>query len=119
MKFTSVNNREYEVSELENDFENAKKFENVLIGNRFLFFKRGFLKYGYVSFESLKYAFRRVMVVPIKKKEIQVDYLVIAEKRKELALIQLAGHNVAAQILEEIKAKAPDATFTCPERLKN
>lgn len=117
MKFISINNIESEKEILKNDFKNGKRYVNVYIGESFLFLKNGFNTY-YISYESLKYAFRRVMVVPMGKKEIHVDYLIIADKRKELAQIKLAGHNVAASIIEELKIKAPTACFTCPERLK-
>lgn len=118
MKFTCINSFTHDNDELKADFKCAKKYENVMLGDHFLFFKKGLFNYCYISYDSLKFAFRRVMVVPIQKKEIQVDYLVIAEKRKELALIQLAGHNIAADILEDLKEKAPNAAFVCPDRLK-
>ncbi len=118
MKYISVNNREYSREELEQDIASAKKIENIKLGEKFLFFKKGFNKTCYISYESLKCAFRRIMVVPAGKREIQVDYLVIADKRKELALIQMAGHNNAAAVMEELKLKAPDASFVCSDRLK-
>lgn len=117
MKFISINNIEKDKDELIIDFKNSQKYVNVYLGEKFLFLKTGFRTY-YISYESLKYAFRRVMVVKMGKREIHVDYLIIADKRKELASIKLAGHNTAVTIIEELKSKAPNATFTCPERIK-
>ena len=117
MKFISINNIESQIQDLNEDYKKAKKYVNVYLGDDFLFLKNGFNRY-YISYNSLKYAFRRVMVVPIGKKEIQVDYLIIADKRKELAQIKLAGRKVAIDIIEELKQKAPNANFTCPERIK-
>lgn len=118
MKYYSINGIESEKYELDQDYKNSKKYVNVYLGDKFLFLKNGFSLY-YIAFDKLKFAFRRVMVVPIGKKQISVEYLVIAEKRKELAQIKLAGHNIAIDILDELKVKAPNASFVCPERLKN
>ena len=117
MKYISINGREYSKEELDKDITGSEKFKNIKLGEKFLFFRKG-LKTYYISYESLKCAFRRIMVVPAGKREIQVDYLVIADKRKELAVIQVAGHNIAAAVMEKLKIKAPNASFVCSDRLK-
>jgi len=118
MKYISINNIESENELLNNDFKNSNKYVNVRLGETFLFIKNGF-KTFYISYETMKYVFRRVKVVNMGKREIHVDYLVIADKRKEFAEIKLAGHNIAVEIMEQLKNKAPNANFTCPERLKH
>lgn len=117
MKHISINNREYDLETIKNDYKTAKKYKNVLLGEEFLFFKNMFKTY-YISYETIKYAFRRIMAVPAGKKTIEVDYIVIADKRKELASAQIAGHVMAGEIMEELKQKAVGATFSMPERLK-
>lgn len=117
MKFISINGYEEELESLKEDYKNIKKYKNVYLGNKYLFLKNGFSLY-YIAYSSLKFAFRRVMVIPLRKKEIHVEYLIIADKRKELAQIKLAGHNIAVEILDALKEKAPNASFVCPERIK-
>ena len=118
MKYISLNNISLEKEELDNDFNNSEKLANVYIGSRILFLKNGFNLY-YITYETMKYAFRRVMVVPLFKKQIEVDYLVIADKRKELAQIKVPGHNIANSIIEKLKEKSPNTNFKCPDRIKH
>lgn len=118
MKYISLNNIQLEQETVMSEFKQAQKYSNVYIGNSVLFLKNGFSIY-YITYETLKYAFRRVMVVPLLKKQIEVDYLVIADKRKELAQIKIPGHNMANTIIERLKEKSPNTNFKCPDRIKH
>jgi len=118
MKYISINSNSADEQQLKEDFKSAQKFVNVYLGDKFLFFKNGFKRY-YIAYDTIKYAFRRVVETKMGRRVILIEHLVIAEKKTELAQVRLAGKNVALELMEALKQKAPEASFSCPDRLKH
>jgi hypothetical protein len=72
----------------------------------------------YVAYEEMTRCFRRVLLIPVAggKKNMRLETLVIADKKGDLAQIQIPGADAARALLKEIKEKAPHADFTCPDK---
>ena len=117
MIFHSLTENKRERSAVSAEFKTAKSFGVVRLGSECFFFRR-WLKIYYVAYEDMVRCFRRVLLIPVVggKKNMRLETLVIADKKGELAQIQIPGADAARSLLEEIKAKAPHVDFTCPDK---
>ena len=117
MIFCSLSESKRERSSVRAEFKGAKPIGVVRLGSECFFFRRGFKVY-YVAYEEMVRCFRRVLLIPMAggKKNMKLETLVIADKKGELAQIQIPGADAARNLLEEIKLKAPHADFTCPDK---
>lgn len=99
------------------EYKSAKVIGVVRLGSSFFFFRRGFQVF-YVAYEEMTRCFRRVLLIPVAggKKNMRLETLVIADKKGELAQIQIPGADAARALLEELKAKASHVDFTCPDK---
>ena len=94
----------------------------VVLGDTDFIFKAGFTKY-YIPYSEIKRLFRRVKVLPIKNKKtgensLQVEYVVLMNREKELAEIQLPGKKTAEDILLKVSEKNPEIETVCPRKLQ-
>lgn len=117
MIFHSLTESKRERSAVSAEFKAAKSIGVVRLGRECFFFRRWFKIY-YVAYEEMTRCFRRVLLIPVAggKKNMRLETLVIADKKGELAQIQIPGADAAKTLLEELKAKASHVDFTCPDK---
>lgn len=122
MKFYALIANTIDNAALEADYKSAREIGIIRLGEDNLFFRRRMKKY-YIAYSDIERAFRRVMSVPAKlccgKGEFIIENLVIYAEGKEVAQIQLPGTKAAKILIEEMKKKAPDTQFSCPEEKKS
>ncbi len=106
-------------SDLRAEYKEAKAYGVIRLGSSCFFFRRGFRVY-YITYTEITRAFRRVMLIPTgtKRGDMKLETFVICDAKGELAQIQIPGVEAARSLLEEMKAKAPHAEFTGPEKEK-
>lgn len=119
MKFYPVIDAQTDCADLAGQYKEAREIGKIHLGKSFFFFKSGLRTY-YISYSDVERYFRRVMMVPAKlccgKGELPVENLVVCAQGREVAQIQLPGTNAARILMEELKAKMPDAESTCPAK---
>ena len=117
MIFHSLTGNKRERNAVSAEYKNAKKIGVVRLGEKCFFFSRWFKVY-YVAYEEMTRCFRRVLLIPVAggKKNMRLETLVIADKKGELAQIQIPGADAARGLMEEIKVRAPHTDFTCPDK---
>ena len=117
MIFHSLTESKRERSTVSAEYKAAKSIGVVRLGSECFFFRRWFKIY-YVAYEEMTRCFRRVLLIPVAggKKNMRLETLVIADKKGELAQIQIPGADAAKTLLEELKAKAPHIDLACPDK---
>ena len=117
MIFHSLTENKRERSSISAEYKTAKSIGVVRLGSECFFFRRWFKIY-YVAYEEMARCFRRVLLIPVAggKKNMRLETLVIADKKGELAQIQIPGADAARGLMEEIKVRAPHTDFTCPDK---
>lgn len=117
MIFHSLTESKQERSAVSAEYKAAKSIGVVRLGSECFFFRRWFKIY-YVAYEEMTRCFRRVLLIPVAggKKNMRLETLVIADKKGELAQIQIPGADSAKTLLEELKAKAPHIDLACPDK---
>ena len=118
MKFYQAALSSIEDTVLETEYRSAHEIGVIRLGTSVLFFRVGFRHY-YIPYHEIARCFRRVMEVPAKmccgKGNFAIENLVICDKEKELAVIQLPGTKAARILMEELREKLPHALFRAPE----
>ena len=99
------------------EYKTAKTIGVIRLGETCFFFRRG-VKIYYIAYIEIVRFFRRVMLIPTgtKRGDMRMETLVICDEKGELAQIQIPGHNAAKLLMDEMKAKAPHADSTCPDK---
>lgn len=103
------------LGEMEQDYKAGREIGIVRLGASHLYFRR-MRKVYFVPYEAIRRCFRRVMLVPARlccgKGDLEVENLVLCTDEGEAAQIQLPGAKAGKILLEELKARIPDAEFT-------
>ena len=116
LKYISLISTDSNAEDFKDEYKNGRKYGKIVLGSNHLFIKNLFCTY-YIGLDDLKYCFRRVMLVPAKRKsELRVESLVIADDDRELAVVQLPGRNAALELFDELKKCAVNASFSCPQK---
>ncbi len=119
MKFISLCDKQSIKNDLDNDFKSADKYGKVRLSASCLYISKLFSNY-FISFSDIAYCFRRVMIIPAKKRQLQVENVVIVDKdMKELAVVQLPGRKITQDFFNNFKAKDTAISFCCPDELKS
>lgn len=107
----------FDKKELRSEYKEAKQNGVIRLGKTCFFFRRGFKIY-YITYNEIVRCFRRVMLVSTgsKKRDMQLETVVICDLKGELAQIQIPGPNAAKQLMEDMKTYAPNADLTCPDK---
>ncbi len=104
---------------LTEDYRSAREIGVVRLGEKAFFFRRQRRVY-YVPYGSIRRCFRRVQLVPARlccgQGDLPVENFVICSEEGELAQIQLPGERAGKALLEEMRARVPDAEFGCPAK---
>ena len=117
MRFEPLTSAAEEQNALREEYDQARKFEKLRLGQRCLFFKKG-LKVFYIPYGEITRYFRRVMMVPAKLccggGNFRIDSLVVCGETGELAQIQLPGEKAAKAVMECMAQLAPGAAVGRP-----
>ena len=109
---------EYNKTRLSAEFQAAKKWGKLFLGEEHLFFRAGWFRIGTIPYSAVSRCFRRVQLIPIKlrgsQREIRVENLVVCGEAGELAQIQLPGAEAAKNVMSELEQKIPHAEFGKP-----
>ena len=99
------------------EYENARGFGTVRVGDRTFFFKVR-LRIYYIPYTEIRRCFRRVFLIPAGrgKTELEVENLVSCGEEGELAQIQLQGSQPAKELMKELKERIPHADFSSPAK---
>ncbi len=112
MKFYSIDNYKVDKKDLMKDYEEAYAIDNIRLGKDNVFFRTGFKTY-YIPYDKIYRYFRRIKVIPARfccgKFNLELEHLVICNKKKELAEIQLSGNRASKALMERLKQLAPNA----------
>lgn len=102
---------------LRREYRAAKATGVIRPGETCFFFRRG-IKIYYVGYSEIMKCFRRVMLISAggDNGNMKLETLVIADKEKELAQVQVPGTDAAKLLLDELKVKMPHADFSCPNK---
>ncbi len=104
-------------AQLSSEYKSSKKIGKIHLGSTLLFFRSG-LRVYYIPFLVIRRCFRRVHLVPIpmngKRREIQVEYLVVCDDSGELFEAQIPGRDAARSLMKELERLIPDAAFGKP-----
>ena len=117
MRFEPLTSAAKEQTALREEYDRARKFGKLRLGEGCLFFKKG-LKVFYIPYGEISRYFRRVMVVPGKlccgRGDLTIENLVVCGEAGELAQIQLPGERAAKAIMALMAQLAPDAAAGRP-----
>ena len=117
MRFEPLTSSAKDQSAVREEYDRARKFGKLRLGESWLFFKKG-LKAYYIPYGEISRYFRRVMMVPAKlccgRGDFTIENLVICGEAGELAQIQLPGERAAKAIMECLAQLAPDAAVGRP-----
>ena len=120
MKLTPLSKNETGSAPETAEWEAAHEIGSLRIGSSHLFFKKRLTVY-YISYDLITRLYRRVEMVGMKmccgKGNMAFESLVICEGETELAVVHLPGTKAAKLAMEELKEKAPHASFVCPKKL--
>lgn len=96
---------------LKNEYKTARKVGRIALGTEHLFSKK-WLTVKYVQYKEIYRVFRRVECVDMKmccaNGQIQLENIVLCNKKEELIQIDLPGLKAAEAVIEEIKKNNPD-----------
>lgn len=119
MKFYSLTNDVCDAAVLGPDYQSAREIGKIRLGADGLYVRSGLRTY-YIPYTRIKRCFRRVMLVPAKlccgKGEMPMENLVLCDGEKELASVAMPGTRAAKALMEELRARIPDAEFACPKK---
>lgn len=119
MKFYPLTAPAQDADVVSSEYRSAREIGVIRLGERHLYFRKS-RKVYYIPYQDIRRCFRRVMAVPMQlccgKGNLEVENLVIWGAEGELAQIQLPGARAAKILMEELKERIPDASFTCPDR---
>ena len=117
MRFEPLTSAAVDQAALREDYDQARKFEKLRLGQSCLFFKKG-LKVFYIPYGEISRYFRRVLVVPAKlccgKGDFEIENLVVCGDAGELAQIQLPGERATRAVMDCMARLAPDAAVGRP-----
>ena len=117
MRFEPLTSAVKDQAALREEYDQARRFEKLRLGQSCLFFKKG-LKAFYIPYDGISRYFRRVMVVPAKlccgKGDFEIENLVICGEAGELAQIQLPGARAGKAVMELMAQLAPQAAAGRP-----
>jgi len=106
-------------SELKADCKTGHEIGSVCLGQLCLYVKK-ILKTYYIPYSKIKRAYRRIFLVPAQmccaSGKLEVESIVIESAKGEIANVNLPGARAGEILLEELKTKAPDAEYSCPEK---
>ena len=104
---------------LRTEYQNAQEIGKIRLGTGHFYF-RSARKVYYIPYTDIYRYFRRVMLVPAKlccgRGDFAIEHLVICDKDKELAQIQLPGSHAAKVLMERMLTLAPDAIVGMPDK---
>ena len=117
MFFCPLTGNVRERKSLRAEYKNAKAIGVIRPGQSVFFFRRGIRIY-YIGYDEIVRCFRRVLMISAGNAggNMKLETLVIADDKDELAQVQIPGTDAAKLLMEEMKAKAPHADFTCPDK---
>ena len=117
MRFEPLTSSTKDQSAVREEYDRARKFGKLRLGESCLFFKKG-LKAYYIPYGEISRYFRRVMMVPAKlccgRGDFKIESFVICGEAGELAQIQLPGERAAKAIMDCMAQLAPDAAVGRP-----
>lgn len=112
MKYVPLKTEAKETKGLAAEYDEGREIGVVRLGREHLFFRRRWRIY-YIAYDEIARCFRRVVAVQAKmccgKGELQMEYLVVCDEEKELAVIQLPGTRAAEALMEEMISRTPNA----------
>jgi len=110
MKFLPLTTTQKEADALSEEYKAAHQIGKVFLGTNTFFIKKGFKVY-YIGFSEIHRAFRRVKAVPTRiccgKGEIRLEYIVLCDKKNEIAEIYLPDERASTAIINELQQKSP------------
>lgn len=119
MKFYPLTEPAQKEEYISSEYRSAREIGVVRLGEGYLYFRKS-RKIYYIPYQDIRRCFRRVMAVPMKmccgKGNFEIENLVICGDEGELAQVQLPGTRAAKILMEELKSRIPDASFTCPDK---
>ena len=102
---------------LTEEYKSAHSFGAVAAGRSHLFIKKGLSVY-YIAYGDADRIFRRIRCVNAQmccdNGEIEFEYLVVSDGKKELIEVQLPGKKAARMLMDELKEIAPETEFSAP-----
>ena len=102
---------------LASEYRAAREIGKVRLGELRLYVRSGRKTY-YIPYRDVRRCFRRVMLIPAKmccgRGDFELENLVICGDGGELAQVQLPGERAGKILLEELKARIPEAEFGKP-----
>ncbi len=102
---------------LAEEFRSGHSIGAITVGTENIFIKRG-IKLYFMPYADTDRIFRRVRSLHANiccgDGDIEVEYLVVMHKGKEIAEITLPDRKSAKMLMEELKAAAPETDFTAP-----
>ena len=118
MRFYPLTDDHTEADALAVEYAAARAIGKIRMGELRLYFKAGLRTY-YIPYHDVTRCFRRILEVPAKlccgKGDFEIENLVICgEGDRELAQIQLPGKKAAVVVMDELKARIPEAQFGRP-----
>lgn len=112
MKYVPLKTEAPDLKSLAGEYRESREIGVVRLGGGHLFFRR-FRKVYYIAYDEIARCFRRVVAVTTKlccgKGELQIEYLVICDEQRELAVVQLPGTRAAETLMEEMISRTPNA----------
>ena len=117
MKFHALTSVTVDKNLLASEYKSGREIGIVKLGETCLFFRKR-LKIYYIPYIAINRCFRRVMTVPATlccgKGNFEIEHLVIHSGDKEVAQIQLPGTKAARILMDELKIRVPNGSFTSP-----
>lgn len=112
MKFIPViENQIMSDEELKQELNDSVILGKVRFGKSCILYKKMFQTL-YIKYESIHRAFRRIKAVPLKmccgRGELQLEYLVLCDKKGELAEFDLPDKKAAEAAIAELTARNPE-----------
>lgn len=117
MKFIPLASEAEDRDALASEYRSAREIGRVRMGELRLFLRAGMRTY-YIPYRDVRRCFRRVQLIPAKmccgRGDLEVENLVVCGGAGELIQVQLPGTKAAKILMEELKARIPEAEFGKP-----
>jgi len=117
MKFIPLASEAEDRDALASEYRSAREIGRVRMGELRLFLRAGMRTY-YIPYRDVRRCFRRVQLIPAKmccgRGDLEVENLVVCGDAGELIQVQLPGTKAAKILMEELKARIPEAEFGKP-----
>lgn len=117
MKFIPLASEAEDRDALASEYRSAREIGRVRMGELRLFLRAGMRTY-FIPYRDVRRCFRRVQLIPAKmccgRGDLEVENLVVCGDAGELIQVQLPGTKAAKILMEELKARIPEAEFGKP-----